>query len=121
MSTIVSDALAQALSAVSSYKGETLQYRTTHAGTLTALPTGFVLHRDRVPAPIFVGDRQAEAQTAEGYLKGPLSPAMVVGYEIVDGNGNGWAIYSVAVDNQQICRVRSTTTLALAPDRGHTR
>jgi hypothetical protein len=112
--------MASALSAVSSFKNETLRYRTTHAGSLTAL-TGWVLHRDRVPQPSFIGDRQAEAEVKEGFLKGPLTPAMSVGYEVVDGNSEAWVVESVMADSQQICRVKRSRTIALAPDRGQTR
>lgn len=121
MTTFLSDALAQALSGVSAFKGESLQYRTTHGGSLTALPAGFILHRDRVPPPVFVQDTQSENETKEGTLKGPLSPAMAIGYEVVDSNGEAWAVYSLMSDQQQICRVRRSRKIAMNPDRGHTR
>lgn len=116
----LSDALTTALAAVSSLKGETLQYRTTHAGSLTSL-TGFVLHRDRTPQPIYATDRQATVSVETGWLKGPLTPAMAIGYEVVDGNGLAWAIESVVKNQQQICAVKASTTQSLGPDRGQTR
>jgi hypothetical protein len=116
----ISSALADALSAISDFKGETLTYRTTHAGSPAALP-GFVLHRDRVPQPSFLQDRAAEAEVKEATLKGPLSPAMAIGYEVIDGNGEAWAIESLMADQQQICRAKRSRTIALNPDRGHTR
>lgn len=116
----ISSALADALAAIADFKSESLSYRTTHAGGLTAL-TGFVLHRDRAPQPSFLQDRSAEAEVKEGTLKGPLTPAMAIGYEIVDGNGEAWAVESLMPDQQQICRVKRSRTIALNPDRGHTR
>ncbi len=118
--TNMSDALTTALAAINTFKGETLTYRTTHAGSTSAL-TGFVLHRDRVAQPSLLSDRHAEAEVKEGTLKGPLTPAMVIGYEVVDGNSEAWAIESVMKDSQQICRVKRSRTTALAPDRGQTR
>jgi hypothetical protein len=116
----LSTALTTALAAINTLKGETLLYRTTHAGSTSAL-TGFVLHRDRVAQPSFLTDRQAEVESKEATLKGPLSPAMAVGYEVVDGNSEAWAIESVMTDSQQICRCKRVRTIALNPDRGHTR
>jgi hypothetical protein len=116
----LSTALTTALAAINTLKGETLLYRTTHAGSTAAL-TGFVLHRDRVAQPSWLTERAAEIETKEGTLKGPLTPAMAVGYEVVDGNSEAWAIESVFKDNQQICRVKRVRTIALSPDRGQTK
>ena len=116
----LSDAMTSALSAISTLKGESLAYRTTHSGGTSAL-TGFVLHRDRVPQPSFIADRQAEAEVKEATLKGPLTPAMAIGYEVVDGNSEAWVVESVMKDSQQICRMKRVRTIALAPDRGQTR
>ena len=116
----LSDALATALDAVADLQGESLTYRTTHAGSTSAL-TGFVLHRERVPNLLFQGDRQAEVEDKTGTLKGPLTPAMAIGYEVIDANSEAWAIESVMKDQQQICRVRRVRTAVLGPDRGHTR
>lgn len=116
----MSDSLADALSEVSSFKGESLTYRTTHTGGTSAL-TGFVLHRDRVPQPTFIADRGAEAEVKEATLKGPLTPAMAIGYEVIDGNSEAWVVESVMKDQQQICRCKRSKTIALAPDRGQTR
>ncbi len=116
----MSDALTTALSQIGTFKGESLTYRTTHAGQTAAL-TGFVLHRDRVPQPSFLSDRQAEAEVKEATLKGPLTPAMAIGYEVVDGNSEAWVVESVMKDQQQICRCKRSRTIALAPDRGQTR
>jgi hypothetical protein len=116
----LSTALTTALSAISSLKGESLTYRTAHAGGTSAL-TGFVLHRDRVAQPSFLAERQAEGEVKEATLKGPLTPAMAIGYEVVDGNSEAWLIESVMKDQQQICRCKRVRTIALAPDRGQTR
>ncbi len=116
----INAALTTALGAISNAKGESLVYRTTHAGSTTAL-TGWVLHRDRPQQVLYLADRGAEAEVKEGSLKGPLSPAMSIGYEVVDGNSEAWVIESVMVDQQQICRVKRSRTVALAPDRGQTR
>ncbi len=118
--TDMADALATALAAINTFKGETLTYRTTHAGSPAAL-TGFVLHRDRVAQPSFITDRQAEAEVKEATAKGPLTPALAIGYEILDGNSEAWVVESVMKDQQQIARCKRVRTIALAPDRGQTR
>jgi hypothetical protein len=116
----LSTALTTALAAINTLKGETLLYRTTHAGSTSAL-TGFVLHRDRAPQPSFLTERSAEVEVKEGTCKGPLTPALAIGYEIVDGASAAWVVESVMTDNQQICRVKRVRTIALAPDRGQTK
>ncbi len=116
----MSDALATALSAINTFKGESLTYRTTHAGSTAAL-TGFVLHRDRVPQPSFMTERSTEAEVKEATCKGPLTPALAIGYEIIDGNSEAWAVESIMKDQQQIARCKRVRTIALAPDRGQTR
>ncbi len=118
--TDMADALATALSAIGTFKGESLTYRTTHAGQTSAL-TGFVLHRDRVPQPSFLAERSAEAEVKEATLKGPLTPAMSIGYEIIDANSEAWVVESVMKDSQQICRCKRDRTISLGPDRGHTK
>lgn len=118
--TNMSDALAAAISAIATFKGESLTYRTTHAGSTAAL-TGFVLHRDRVVQPSFLTDRRAEVEAKEATCKGPLTPALAIGYEIIDANSEAWVVESVMKDQQQIARCKRVRTIALAPDRGQTR
>lgn len=116
----MTDAMTTALAAINTFKGESLTYRTTHAGSTSAL-TGFVLHRDRVAQPAFLSERQGEGEVKEATCKGPLTPALAIGYEVVDGNSEAWVVESVMKDQQQICRCKRVRTIALAPDRGQTR
>lgn len=116
----LSDAMTSALAAVADFKGETLQYRTTHAGSLTTL-VGFVLGRDRIPQPSWTTEAGGVVSNESGWLKGPLTPAMVIGYEVVDGDGLAWSIYSVMKNQQQVCLIRGMTTRTLEPDRGEAR
>lgn len=117
MSTI-SGALAQALGAVSAALGETLQYRTAHGGIWAAL-TGFVLDRDDPAPPLTVEYDQAEDSVHTGRLSGPLTPAFAIGYEVLDGNGDTWAVDAPPdFDQQQIITLRRTTVDNAGPNRG---
>jgi hypothetical protein len=114
--------MATALSAISSLDGITLGYRTGTSGAFTTL-TGFVFHKDRIPQAQFDDRGEAEALAHTGYLKGPLSPAMVAGYHVqVGGSATDiWVIDSVMVKGQQIALCRRVVTTTLGPDRGSTR
>ena len=116
--SLVSNALAAALSAVSTARGEALAYRATISeGEWTTL-TGFVLDRDEIPPPAFSDQQQAEETIRGGRLSGPLTPVLAVGYELQDGNGDTWAIETAELDQQQLCNVRLTTIANAGPDRG---
>ncbi|MBA3622958.1 MAG: hypothetical protein H0W48_00510 [Methylibium sp.] len=115
--SIVSDALARALGIVAAAKGESLSYRESMAFAWEALP-GFVLDRDEPAPPIYEDRDQAEASVRSGRLCGPLSPALVVGYQIQDGSGDVWAVVTVDLDQQQLCGVRLTTLASAGPNRG---
>lgn len=117
--SVVSDALAAALSAVASAKGETLSYRQNEDRAWTTL-SGFVLDRDDVQAPAFDDESYAEATVRTARLSGPLSPTIDVGYQILDGNGGIWAVYTTEKDQQQLCAVRFITLDNAGPDRGGT-
>lgn len=116
--TGLNDAMVSALSAISSFRGESLAYRTSSSGgSFTAL-TGFVLDReDRQP---FGYDEQHRAEYSEqtATLSGPLTPALAVGYQLQDGNSAVWAIETAELDGQQICRLRRITSKNGGPDRG---
>ena len=118
----LSDALASALGAVSSFKGDTIGYRTSNSGSFTTL-TGFVFHKDRVPVANFDDQGRAEVVAMTAYLKGPLTPAMVKGYQIQIGGSSSdiWSVDSVMVDGQQICLCRRQQVQSLGPNRGATR
>ena len=116
MSTI-SDAMTLALSTLATAKGESLQYATTLGGTLVAL-TGFVLHQDRIAEPAFTEQDKGYSQSMTATLKGPATPAMVVGYEIKDTiTGLRWAVESVKVDVQQVCRLMRRDITKHTPNR----
>lgn len=114
----ISGALAQALRAVSTAIGETLQYRTVHGGTWAPL-TGFVLDRDDPAPPQFVEFGQAEDSVHTARLSGPLSPAFGIGYEVQDGSGDVWAVDAPPdFDQQQLVALRRTTVDNAGPNRG---
>jgi hypothetical protein len=114
--------MASALSAISSFDGITLGYRTGTSGAFTTL-TGFVVHKDRVPQAQFDERGHAEVQSYTATLKGPTTPALAKGYQVqVDSSASDiWTVESVAVKGQQICLLRRTPVITLGPDRGETR
>jgi hypothetical protein len=120
----LSDAMATALSAISSLDGITLGYRVASSGSYTTLTAGqFVFHKDRIPQAQY-DERGALSQTIEtATLKGPLTPALARGYYIQVGasSADEWIIESVMVKGQQIALCRRCDVHDLGPDRGKTR
>lgn len=116
--SLVSNALATAIAAVSTARGEALAYRAAvGTGSWTVL-TGFVLDRDDVQVPYHDDMQQAEQTVRSGRLCGPLSPVLAVGMGIQDGDGNEWAVETAELDQQQLCAVRLATVANAGPDRG---
>ena len=116
--SIISDALTKGLAALATAKGETVGYRVATSGAFTAL-NGFVLIQQRVPEPTFSDSDEQEQQTFSATLKGPASPAMVVGYQIQDTiTGYVWAVRSIKNDVQQVCTLARVEALNLTPNRG---
>ncbi|MBA3591562.1 hypothetical protein [Methylibium sp.] len=117
MSTI-STALAQALAAVATARGESLSYRAAvGTGSYIAL-SGFVLDRDEIAPPFHDEQQAAEETVRSGRLCGPLTPVLTVGMGIRDGNNQEWAIETAELDQQQLCTVRRTTVANAGPNRG---
>lgn len=116
--SLVSNALASALAAVSAARGEALAYRAAVGTGSWVTLTGFVLDRDDVQVPYHDDQQQAEQTVGSGRLSGPLTPVLAVGMGIQDGNGNEWAIETAELDQQQLCTVRRTTVANAGPDRG---
>lgn len=114
----MSDILANGLAALATAKGESVGYRTGTSGSFTAL-TGFVLIQQRVPEPSFSDRDEQEQQIFNAVLKGPLSPAMAIGYQIQDTvTGYVWAVRSIKNDVQQVCTLERTEATSFTPDRG---
>jgi len=114
MSTI----LASGLASLSTDRGESLSYCATLAGSYTAL-TGWVLTIDRVQGPVFADQGQGGEVAQTATLKGPVTPAMVRGYFITDGNSQKWAVEGVKTEQQQVCTLSRTKVTIRAPDRGN--
>ncbi len=117
MSTM-SDALASALSALASIKGESLSYCATVGGTYLAM-TGWCLHKDRVQ-PFMEAEREIELQAQTATLKGPLAPAMTVGLFVKDSSVSPARIYvieAVKSEAQQVCGCKRTTAGTATPNR----
>lgn len=115
--SLITDAMTQALSIISTAKGEALLWSATIGGTYAAL-TGFVLDRDEPVAPQYDDSTQGEAYIHTGRLSGPLSPVLALGYFIKDGENNYWVIERVDNDQQQLCSVKRTFVAHMGPDRG---
>ena len=115
--SLISAGLATALSALSIAKGDSLTYATTKGGSYSAL-TGWVLHVERLSAPIFGDQAQAGEVVQSATLKGPLTPVMARGYFVLDGNGLYWAVEGVKTEAQQICVLMRTKVTERAPNRG---
>lgn len=117
--SILSDALAQAHAALSPFKGESLSYSATQAGTYTAL-TGFVLLKARVDPVMHDDERGMDMQMQGSTLKGPLTPALELGQFVKDSSVSPAQIYyveSVKVEAQQIANLRRASVLAGTPNR----
>jgi hypothetical protein len=116
MST-ASDILAAGLATLATVHGHSVSYRTTTSGSFTAL-TGFLIIQDRPNPHGFDGDREMETQTRNGWLKGPLTPAMADGYQVKDENtGSVYACYEPKFEAQQIARLECVTVEEFGPDR----
>ena len=118
----LSDAMASALSQISTFDGLTLGYRTGTSGAFTTL-TGFVMHKDRLPSTQFDDRRDVEMTLQTATLKGPLSPALAKGYQVqVDSSASDiWSVENVMVKGQQIALLQRRPVHTLAPDRGQNR
>ena len=118
MSTM-SDILATGLATLSTLRSDTVSYSTTKGGSYTAL-TGWVLIIDRIPPPVFNDQTQAGESQQTATLKGPLTPALLRGYFILDGNGDYWSVEGVKTEQQQICALMRTKVTKRGPDRAGT-
>jgi len=118
----LSDALASALSTLSSFESVTLGYRASGSGAFTTL-TGFVHHKDRIPQAQYDERGEASIQSHTMIVKGPTTPVMVRGYQIqVGGSASDiWTVESVTIQSQQVILCRRTPILTLGPDRGEVR
>jgi len=115
--SVFSIALAAAHAALATAKGESIGYRVGTSGAFTTL-AGFILIQDRVPAFSQDGDHHDEVQVRSGTLKGPVTPAMVKGYQIQDTiTGYVWSVQAVKIDSQQVCLLELTQVGTLGPDR----
>lgn len=115
--SVVGDALAVGLVALSGAIGASLQYRTGTSGGFTAL-TGWVLIQNRVDPIMFDESRAAEEQQRTASLKGPVSPLMVQGYQVQDiTTGIIWAIQSAKLGPHQVCVLEYVSTTKRTPER----
>lgn len=115
--SLVSNALADALSIVAAAKDESLSYRIDDTRSWVALE-GFVLDRDDVIPPVYEEDTRAEVITRTARLSGPLSPVLAENYQVRDGNGDIWAVVTIQPDQQQIAALRFSTVDNAGPNRG---
>ena len=119
--SVISSALASALSAIATAKGESLSYATAAGQSFTAL-TGFVIHQDRVSEPVHDERGQVVAQRRRATLKGPVSPLMALGYQVKDSKPTTpltWAVEGVKIEEQQIVTLmREERVGSYGPDRG---
>ena len=115
--SVISAILTKGLSALSTAKGESVGYRVGTSGGFTALP-GFVLTAQRVPAPEYNQEEQAEKQKHTASLKGPVAPLLVRGYQVEDTvTGFVWSVRSVKIDVQQVCVLERVEAITFTPDR----
>lgn len=116
----ISNMLTASLSALSSYKSESLSYATSHGASFTTL-TGFVIHQERVGAPIYDDNNRCIGQRRTAYLKGPVTPLMATLYEVKDSLPATpviWAVEGVKIEQQQIVTLWREERFASGPDRG---
>ncbi len=118
----LSDALAAALSTISSFEAITLGYRTSGSGAFTTL-TGWVAHKDRIPQAQYDERGEAAVQSHTMTIKGPTTPVLVRGYQVQVGASatDIWSVESVTIQSQQVALCRRTPVLTLGPDRGEVR
>ena len=119
--TLFSSAMTTALGIISTARGETLQYATSAGGSFTSL-SGFTIHQERVPEPIFDDNGRVVSQIRRAVCKGPASPLLAIGYQIKDVNQTPdmtWAVEGVMVADQQIATLYRQERVGVAgPDRG---
>lgn len=116
--SLIGDNIIAGLAALANAKGEALGYNVNNRnGPFTSL-SGFVLDRDEPLPPEFSEQDGAEVSVQTGWLSGPLTPALAVGYFLQDGSGHVWAIQRVDFDQQQRCIVKRTTIDNAGPNRG---
>lgn len=119
--SVLSEGLASALSAIANASGASLEYATSSGGAFTAL-VGFVIHQDLVGDPTYDSSDRVVAQARRGFLKGPLTPALALGYRIKDLTQTPnitWAVEGVMFEGQQIAALSRQERVGVAgPDRG---
>lgn len=116
--SLMSDAITAGLATLATAKGQSLQYATAHGQAFAAL-AGFVLIQDRIVPPAYGDDERAGIVPQTGIIKGPLTPALSINYEIKDViTGAVWAVEGVKTDVQQVATVRRTDLTERGPDRG---
>lgn len=118
---MISEGLTRALLVVADGKEESLQYATTAGGSFAVL-AGFVIHQDLLAEPNYDENSRAPTHTRRAYLKGPVSPALAMGYQIKDNTQSPaliWAVEGVIFECQQIATLtRQERVLFSGPDRG---
>ena len=118
---MIASGLTRALAVISADKEEDLAYATTPGGAFTAL-TGFVIHQDLLTEPTYDDDSRGGSQTRRAYCKGPVSPRLLIGYQIRDNTqipAMIWAVEGVISECQQIATLaRQERVNGTGPDRG---
>lgn len=118
---IISENLARALAIVADGKGENLEYAASAGGSFSAL-VGFVIHQDLLTEPTYDDDSRAAFQTRRAYCKGPVTPALALGYQVRDNTQTPaliWAVEGVIFECQQIATLaRQERVNGTGPDRG---
>lgn len=114
MSTLITSGLA----ALATAKSESLSYATAHGQSFTAM-TGFVLIQARPPLPVDDPAFATYMQSRDAVLKGPLTPALHVNYEVKDIITNLiWSVVSEPkVDVQQVAILRLVADTTHSPNR----
>lgn len=119
--SVFSTLLTTALSVISTNKSEALSYATAAGQSFTSM-TGFVIHQDRIAAPVYNENGRVIAQRMTGYVKGPVTPLMALGYQIKDSTPATpltWAVEGVKIEQQQIITIwREERVGVNSPDRG---
>lgn len=118
---IIAEGMTRALLMINVGKDESLQYATTSGGTYVNLD-GFVIHQDLLTEPVYDNSDRVASQTRRAYLKGPVTPALAIGYRIKDNTQTPpliWAIEGVMFECQQIATLSRQERVGVAgPDRG---
>lgn len=117
----INESLARALRVVADGKDELLQYASAPGGAFTAL-VGFVIHQDLLTEPNYDDGNRAPTQTRRAFLKGPMLPALYLGYQVRDNSQVPpmiWAVEGSMFESQQIVTLsRQERVLGSGPDRG---